>query len=60
MPIATFIHVEGDLAECNSSLLSSVIVFPLMAEMAVPLCLPGIKSVTRDNLVADPPARGVQ
>jgi hypothetical protein len=44
-----------------SSLLSSVIVFPLMAEMVRRSACPRIEIRGReDNLVADPPTRGVQ
>src|SRR5207244_2853978 len=59
---ATFIHVEGSFAEVH------VVQFLVQRDRistnggnGSPLCLPGIEIRRReDNLVANPPARGVQ
>src|SRR5262249_46239541 len=59
---ATFIHVEGDLAEVH--VLQFVVERDRISSdggNGSPLCLPGIEIRGRkDNLVADPPASGVQ
>ena len=59
---ATFIHVEGDLAEVHEvQLLVERDRISSDGGNGSPLCLPGIEIRGReDNLVADPPARGVQ
>src|SRR4029453_13693843 len=59
---ATFIHVEGDLAEVHEvQLVVERDRISFDGGNGSPLCLPGIEIRGReDNLVADPPTRGVQ